>query len=180
MKFVVSSTDLLSNLEAISRPVNTNSALSILDEFLAGRQPMPAIFRKHYKQKLNSNEFNSLLRLVFESPDDLTLSQYETVNSPGYDQFLESIIELATWLDTDVKSEKPQKNNYSFFYSGSTRQLLHNLAVYIGHELSTLFRVLRNTLIHSLSIFFGLCCSCSGYIFDAISGTSTHPVPSSL
>ena len=132
------------------------------------------------KNKINYDELNILLKLRGYNNKDLSISKYETENTPAYKQFILSSAELLDETERKPQS-KPYKNlNNKYLYSGSTKQLLHNLAIFTGHEMSTLFRVLRNTLIHSLSIFFGLCCSCSGYIFDAISGTSTHPVPSSL
>jgi hypothetical protein len=74
----------------------------------------------------------------------------------------------------------PRYVKIKILLSGSVKELMRRLAIYTGQIQSTLFRVLRNTRIHSLSIFFGLCCSRSGYIFEAISGTSSYPVPASL
>ena len=62
-------------------------------------------------------------------------------------------------------------------FTGSVKQLQYQLAICNGLIQSTIFRVLRNARIHTLSIFFGLCCSSSGYIFNAISGVSSHPIP---
>ena len=180
MKFVVSSTVLLSHLQAISRTINSKNYLPILDEWLLSLRPSNPDHEYLSKNKINYDELNILLKLRGYNNKDLSISKYETENTPAYKQFILSSTELIHESEYNSKSDRTQKFSFSFFYSGSTRQLLRNLAVYTGHELSTLFRVLRNTLIHSLSIFFGLCCSCSGYIFDAISGTSTHPVPSSL
>ena len=179
MKFVISSTLLLSHLQAISRTINSENSLPILDEWLLSLRPFNPDHEYISKNKVNYDELNILLRLR-RNNRNLSISKYETENTPAYKQFILSSTELIDESEYNSKSDRTQKFSFSFFYSGSTRQLLRNLAVYTGHELSTLFRVLRNTLIHSLSIFFGLCCSCSGYIFDAISGTSTHPVPSSL
>ena len=64
--------------------------------------------------------------------------------------------------------------------SGSVKELIRRLSLYTEQIQSILFRVLRNARIHSLSIFFGLCCSRSGYIFSAITGSSSHPAPSYL
>ena len=77
---------------------------------------------------------------------------------------------------TTIKKQ-PRFLFFHYFLSGSVKELMRRLALYTGQVLSTLFRVLRNTRIHSLSIFFGLCCSRSGYIFEAITGASSHPVP---
>ncbi len=180
MKFVVSSTVLLSHLQAISRTINSKNYLPILDEWLLSLRPSNPDHEYLSKNKINYDELNILLKLRGYNNKDLSISKYETENTPAYKQFILSSAELIDETERKPQS-KPYKNlNNKYLYSGSTKQLLHNLAIFTGHELSTLFRVLRNTLIHSLSIFFGLCCSCSGYIFDAISGTSTHPVPSSL
>lgn len=180
MKFVVSSTVLLSHLQAISRTINSKNYLPILDEWLLSLRPSNPDHEYLSKNKINYDELNILLKLRGYNNKDLSISKYETENTPAYKQFILSSAELIDETERKPQS-KPYKNlNNKYLYSGSTKQLLHNLAIFTGHEMSTLFRVLRNTLIHSLSIFFGLCCSCSGYIFDAISGTSTHPVPSSL
>ena len=173
MKFVISDSLLMSFVQPISQGADSKSVLSNLDMLRAELQSLTC------KKSLNYNELNLLFKLITGRSRNLTQSQYEILNTSDNLQFLSSILEQADLVE-DVKSNKPKKFNYRFLYSGSTKQLLHNLAIFTGHEMSTLFRVLRNTLIHSLSIFFGLCCSCSGYIFDAISGTSTHPVPSSL
>ena len=180
MKFVVSSTVLLSHLQAISRTINSKNYLPVLDEWLRMLRPIGSDVQYHSKNKINYDELNIFLKLRGYNNKDLSISKYETENTPAYKQFILSSAELIDETERKPQS-KPYKNlNNKYLYSGSTKQLLHNLAIFTGHELSTLFRVLRNTLIHSLSIFFGLCCSCSGYIFDAITGTSTHPVPSSL
>ena len=180
MKFVVSSTVLLSHLQAISRTINSKNYLPVLDEWLLSLRPSNPDHEYLSKNKINYDELNILLKLRGYNNKDLSISKYETENTPAYKQFILSSAELIDETERKPQS-KPYKNlNNKYLYSGSTKQLLHNLAIFTGHEMSTLFRVLRNTLIHSLSIFFGLCCSCSGYIFDAISGTSTHPVPSSL
>lgn len=180
MKFVVSSTVLLSNLQAISRTINSKNYLPILDEWLLSLRPSNPDHEYLSKNKVNYDELNILLKLRGYNNKDLSISKYETENTPAYKQFILSSAELIDETERKPQS-KPYKNlNNKYLYSGSTKQLLHNLAIFTGHEMSTLFRVLRNTLIHSLSIFFGLCCSCSGYIFDAITGTCSHPVPSSL
>lgn len=180
MKFVVSSTVLLSHLQAISRTINSKNYLPVLDEWLLSLRPSNPDHEYLSKNKINYDELNILLKLRGYNNKDLSISKYETENTPAYKQFILSSAELIDETERKPQS-KPYKNlNNKYLYSGSTKQLLHNLAIFTGHEMSTLFRVLRNTLIHSLSIFFGLCCSCSGYIFDAITGTSTHPVPSSL
>jgi hypothetical protein len=82
--------------------------------------------------------------------------------------------------ETTTIKKQPRSLYFHYFLSGSIKQLIRQLAIYTGQILSTLLRVLRNTRIHSLSIFFGLCCSRSGYIFEAITGTSSHPNPASL
>lgn len=180
MKFVVSSTVLLSHLQAISRTISSKNYLPVLDEWLLSLRPSNPDHEYLSKNKINYDELNILLKLRGYNNKDLSISKYETENTPAYKQFILSSAELIDETERKPQS-KPYKNlNNKYLYSGSTKQLLHNLAIFTGHEMSTLFRVLRNTLIHSLSIFFGLCCSCSGYIFDAITGTSTHPVPSSL
>ena len=180
MKFVVSSTVLLSHLQAISRTINSKNYLPVLDEWLLSLRPSNPDHEYLSKNKINYDELNIFLKLRGYNNKDLSISKYETENTPAYKQFILSSAELIDETERKPQS-KPYKNlNNKYLYSGSTKQLLHNLAIFTGHEMSTLFRVLRNTLIHSLSIFFGLCCSCSGYIFDAITGTSTHPVPSSL
>lgn len=180
MKFVVSSTVLLSHLQAISRTINSKNYLPVLDEWLLSLRPSNPDHEYLSKNKINYDELNILLKLRGYNNKDLSISKYETENTPAYKQFILSSAELIDETERKPQS-KPYKNlNNKYLYSGSTKQLLHNLAIFTGHEMSTLFRVLRNTLIHSLSIFFGLCCSCSGYIFDAITGTCSHPVPSSL
>ncbi len=180
MKFVVRSTVLLSHLQAISRTISSKNYLPVLDEWLLSLRPSNPDHEYLSKNKINYDELNILLKLRVYNNKDLSISKYETENTPAYKQFILSSAELIDETERKPQS-KPYKNlNNKYLYSGSTKQLLHNLAIFTGHEMSTLFRVLRNTLIHSLSIFFGLCCSCSGYIFDAITGTCSHPVPSSL
>ncbi len=61
--------------------------------------------------------------------------------------------------------------------NASTRELMRRLTIYASQLTTVKLSVLRNTRIHSLSIFFGLCCSSSGYIFDAITGASSYPCP---
>ena len=82
--------------------------------------------------------------------------------------------------DLTTIKKQPHFLFFQYFLSGSVIALLRRLAFYTGQKLSTLFRVLRNTRIHSFSIFFGLCCSSSSYIFEAITGTSSHPIPAKL
>jgi len=180
MKFVVSSTVLLSHLQAISRTINSKNYLPILDEWLLSLRPSNPDHEYLSKNKINYDELNILLKLRGYNNKDLSISKYETENTHAYKQFILSSAELIDETERKPQSKLYKNLNNKYLYSGSTKQLLHNLAIFTGHEMSTLFRVLRNTLIHSLSIFFGLCCSCSGYIFDAITGTCSHPVPSSL
>lgn len=179
MKFIVSSTDLLSHLQAISRVINTKNNLSILDNFLlhlegntlsiSGRNEF------HFNEKYS--DYNFLLKILVSNNKELRISKYEKEDDRPYLQH------QVTFENADCYSIKEEKDkltrllDFKSFLSGSIKQLNRQLAIYTGQLESTLFRVLRNTRIHSLSIFFGLCCSSSGYIFNAISGASSHPIP---
>jgi len=132
-----------------------------------------------YFKKGTYDEFNSFAKLKKNKIENLAISKYDKKEDLSYQHLLN---DNTDYYPENSIVEKTQlvENSVSIHYSGSVKQLLHQLAIYSGRMLSTLFRVLRNTRIHSLSIFFGLCCSCSGYIFEAITGTSSHPVPASL
>jgi hypothetical protein len=62
-------------------------------------------------------------------------------------------------------------------FGHSVCQLIRLLLAYLSSIIALLFRQSNTLLYRELSIFFGLCCSSSGYIFNAITGTSSHPIP---
>ncbi len=115
------------------------------------------------KSKLNNKSDEKLSVVGFNATIDIISKLLDTT----YCYYDEDLYEQEEYAQVKIDA----------LYTKSTKELLRRLALYTGQMLSTLFRVLRNTRIHSLSIFFGLCCSCSGYIFEAITGTSSHPVP---
>jgi len=179
MKFIVSSTELLSHLQAISRVINTKKSLAILDDFSLKLDAKALII--YDKSKFNFNEkysdYNFLLKILIPYNKELRTSKYEKEKDRPYAQYLVKFTNADNYLVKEEKDTLTRLLDFKSFLSGSIKQLNRQLAIYTGQLQSTLFRVLRNTRIHSLSIFFGLCCSSSGYIFNAISGASSHPIP---
>ncbi len=179
MKFVVSSTELLSHLQAISKVINSKNNLPILDNFLLYLKGNTLNTSDKCVFKFNEkfNDYNFLLKLLVPYNKELRTSKYEKETDRTYVQH-QFEFELAKCYSIKEEKDKLTRTiDLKSFLSGSTKQLLSRLALYIGQKLSTLLRVLRNTRIHSFSIFFGLCCSSSSYIFEAITGTSSHPNP---
>lgn len=126
------------------------------------------------------DEFNILSKLKNKKDQNLATSKYEKQNESTYLNTLTLTDEYRIFDDNILEKHLSDEITVKIEFSASVKELVRRLALYTGQVLSTLFRVLRNTRIHSLSIFFGLCCSRSGYIFEAIAGTSSHPVPASL
>lgn len=175
MKFVISSTELLSHLQAISRVINNKNRLPILDVFQSAQ------ISRNSQHEFNNlfKEYNFLFKYFIADDVKLRISKHETKKENIFGLQSDDFV----FKTTEAKqSTVAFKSNLHFesFTNSSTQELIRRMALYTGQIQSTLFRVLRNTRIHSLSIFFGLCCSRSGYIFEAITGTSSHPVPSSL
>lgn len=179
MKFVVSSTELLSHLQAISKIVDSKNVLPVLENYISTLKPI----QSRQKNTLDFNklfkEYNFLFKYFIADDAKLRISKHETKKENlfglQYDDF------VFTSSD-DEPSAVAFKLNLQFdsFTNNSTQELIRRLALYTGQVQATLLRVLRNARIHSLSIFFGLCCSRSGYIFEAITGSSSHPIPASL
>jgi len=119
------------------------------------------------KFEINSAELLSYL----ESIGKVFNSKYEVFESESYYQFDENCVAIDSYVDrTRVLIIKE-------LLSASTLELMRRLAIYVGKLIAVKLLVLRNTRIHSLSIFFGLCCSSSVYIYNAITGTSSYPIP---
>lgn len=182
MKFVVSSTELLSHLQAISRVINSKNSLPILDNFLLNIKGNTLNISDKYVYNFNEkfSDYNFLLKLLVPYNKELRTSKYEKEKDRPYVQHQVEFEFAECYSIKEEKDNLTRTIDLKSFLSGSTKQLMRRLAIYTGQIQSTLFRVLRNTRIHSLSIFFGLCCSRSGYIFEAITGTSSHPVPASF
>jgi hypothetical protein len=133
-----------------------------------------------YFKKGTYDEFNALAKLKKNKIENLSISKYDKKVDLSYHHLLTNSADSYFPENSIVEKTKLDEDSINIKFSGSVKELLSRLAHYTGQILSTLFRVLRNTRIHSLSIFFGLCCSRSGYIFEAITGTSSYPVPASL
>lgn len=65
-------------------------------------------------------------------------------------------------------------------FSASTRELMRRLAKYTDQKVSTQFLRLRKSFFRSITLLFGLCCSSSTYIFNAIFGVHATRIPSIL
>jgi hypothetical protein len=78
-----------------------------------------------------------------------------------------------------ILQQKTGKRNIKVenLFSHSVCILIRRLLVYLSGIIDLLIRQSNTLLYRELSIFFGLCCSSSGYIFNAITGTSSHPIP---
>jgi hypothetical protein len=178
MKFVVSSTELLSHLQAISRVINSKNRVPDFENNLFNSDSYSLSRFEKYEFSFSEkySDYNFLLKLLVPYNKELRTSKYEKENDRPYTQHQVKFEKAEIFSYKEEKDNLTQLLDFKSFYSGSIKQIQHQLAIYTGLLQSTLFRVLRNTRIHSLSIFFGLCCSSSGYIFNAITGTSSHPV----
>lgn len=107
-------------------------------------------------------------------------------------ELLESLIESGRIVD--IKNENFVYDNELEYYvlqdiiyrwnlevekqfSNSTRELLRRLSSYLSKAIATFLNRTNSQLYLELSIFFGLCCSSSCFIFNAITGTSSYPIP---
>ena len=140
----------------------------------------PYYIVKHFFKKGKFDEFNLLSKLKNTKDQNTAISRLDKAVELAYLKFLDNTDESQNFRESTVDTVLIPKIKIDILFSGSIKELLRRMAQYTGLVQSTLFNVLRNTRIHSLSIFFGLCCSSSGYIFEAITGTSSHPVPTSL
>ncbi len=130
-------------------------------------------------KKEQLDEISITSKLKNKSNEKLSVSSYDTTTDKT-SPLLETTFDDYDYEYSEIEQLFQPQLKIEALFSGSTKQLLRRLAFYTGQKLSTLFRVLRNTRIHSFSIFFGLCCSSSSYIFEAITGTSSHPIPAKL
>lgn len=177
MKFVVSSTVLLKHLESISRSLYSSNNHSCLNDYLIqfGNIPVSTVNEFNFNELYT--DYNFLLKILKTNKDEIRISKYEKEKDQYFGKYKTNIKRTESLQTENLIAKQTQKLDFSKFLSGYTKQLIRLLAIYIGRIQSNLFKVLRNTRIHSLSIFFGLCCSRSGYIFEAITGASSHPVP---
>ncbi len=144
---------------------------------LSGRRFNPYYRENAYFKNGTFDEFNLLAKLKNKKDEDLSISRYDKQTESAYLNTLTATDEYCISDDNIFEKQLLHEITVKIDFSASVKELMRRLAIYTGLLLSTLFRVLRNTRIHSLSIFFGLCCSRSGYIFEAITGTSSHPIP---
>ena len=132
--------------------------------------------RKPIFTKEQLEEISITSKLKNKTDENLSVSAYDATTDTT-SKLLETTDD---YYDDFYEEEEYAQVKIDALYTASTKELIRRLALYTGQVQATLFRVLRNTRIHSLSIFFGLCCSRSGYIFEAITGSSSHPIPASL
>lgn len=121
------------------------------------------------------SDYNFLLKLIKPEKEEIRISKYEKKKDRLFSKYQIKFKSTVSFHKNEELST--QKLDFRTFLTGSIKQLMRQMLVCIGQIQSNLFSVLRNTRIHSLSIFFGLCCSRSGYIFEALAGTSSHPIP---
>lgn len=177
MKFVVSNTILLKHLESISRVLHSANNYSCLNDYLIHFGNISVSTANEFNFNALYTDYNFLLKILKTNKDEVRISKYEKEKEQYFGKYKTNITSAESSQTENTIATQAQKLDFSKFLSGSTKQLIRLLAIYIGRIQSNLFKVLRNTRIHTLSIFFGLCCSRSGYIFEAITGTSSHPIP---
>lgn len=129
MKFVVSSTELLSHLQAISN-------------------------------NFNSKDFNQRLEELYYK----NLEQFELAADYAYQLII----------------DKPTETEINELKKGAIKELLRRLSLYLSNNTASQLLRTQNSIYSEISLFFGLCCSRPSYIFSAISGTSSHPVPATV
>ena len=127
MKFVVDSTALLENLQALSRIVDS----------------------KDFHQKLEDLYYQNIEKLDFEYLD----------------------------YASQLLIAKPSETQINELRKGAIKELLRRLSLYLSNNTATQLLRTQNSIYSGISLFFGLCCSRPSYIFSAITGTSSHPVP---
>lgn len=137
--------------------------------------------------KINDNSIITRLKKQEDISTDLQLTFEGCEEFYNDDSYLEEVFNFFSFSphNTDVLytnlffNEKKRTLNVSItkFLNASTCELIRRLAKYVGLLAKTKYLVLRNTIIHLLSLFFGLCCSSPGLIFNAITGTSSYPFP---
>lgn len=183
MKFVISSADLLRHLHAIKKVLDSVGYPSLFDNcFPQSRRNnvSPSIvfnFNGLY------NDSNFLQRILKSNNREFRVSKYEKKKDNFYTKYKSNFRSpdrfpiVESTVMPIVKPIQKLRLDFSPYLTGSINQLIRQMAICIKHIQSNLFSVLRNTRIHTLSIFFGLCCSRSGYIFEALAGTSSHPIP---
>jgi len=76
--------------------------------------------------------------------------------------------------------DKPTETKINELRKGAIKELLRRLSLYLSNNTATQLLHTQNSIYSGISLFFGLCCSRPSYIFSAITGTSSHPVPASL
>ena len=126
---------------------------------------------------LPQDRFNNIMKFVIDP--DLMHEFFEAISKPLKRNIVDGTYAYVDNLNLGYCEYKIAHNNVNIekLLSASTRELMRRLIIYTTRLTSVKLTALRNTCIHSLSIFFGLCCSSSGYIFDAITGNSSHPCP---
>lgn len=177
MKFVVSSTDLIMHLQSISKVSNSISNYSILDNYLIQFGYKSASITNEFNFSELYSDYNFLLKLIKPDKEEIRISKYEKKKDRLYNKYQIKFKSTVSFHKNEALTTQTQKLEFRTFLTGSIKQLMRQMLVCMGHIQSNLFSVLRNTRIHTLSIFFGLCCSRSGYIFEALAGTSSHPIP---
>jgi len=144
---------------------------------LSERRFNPYHREKPYFKNGTFDEFNFLTKLKNKKDQNLAISRYDKQTESGYFNTITSTDEYRISDDNIFEKQLLKEITVKIEFSASVKELMRRLALYTGQILSTLYRILRNARIHTLSIFFGLCCSSSGYIFNAITGTCSHPIP---
>ncbi len=143
-----------------------------------------------YKSKIHSREEIRKASLEFFKGDEIAATAWKTKygigeienhEPKGYGHIAYYLLlnefDLRGITDSDLRCVLVYLNKV---LKASIKAILRDLALYLSKFVNNQYAHLNKAFKHFFSIFFGLCCSSPGYIYDAFSTTSSHPCPSAL